>query len=197
ALTHFHPTSAWRVRLENSVGYDFANVVAAAAGLATPEVVLDPVPFSKEAITARLLDAESVQRVLPGYERRPGQIQFFEHVFDCFAAVGGKNVVVGEAGTGIGKTLAYLAAAIPFARHTGQQVVISTSSKLLQTQLLEKDIPAAAAMLGYPDLRYSVMKGRANYVCRRRLDRFLAGRQAAGASMDPEEGFASALIAAF
>src|SRR6185369_9254358 len=125
------------------------------------------------------------------------QIQFFEHVFDCFAAVGGRNVVVGEAGTGIGKTLAYLAAAIPFARHTGQQVVISTSSKLLQTQILEKDIPAAAAMLGYPDLRYSVMKGRANYVCRRRLDRFLTARQAGGATMDPEEGFASALIAAF
>ena len=196
ALTHFHPTSAWRTRLENSVGYEFASIVAAAEAL-TPDVVLEPVPFSKEAIAARLMNVDLVRTVLPEYEHRPGQIQFFEHVFDCFAAVGGRNVVVGEAGTGIGKTLAYLAAAIPFARHTGQQVVVSTSSKLLQTQLLQKDIPAAAAMLGYPDLRYSVMKGRANYVCRRRLDRFLAARQAAGASMDPEEGFASALIAAF
>src|SRR6185369_15788537 len=197
ALTHFHPTSAWRVRLENSVGYEFTSDVSDGLVPVVPDVVLDPVPFSKEAISARLLDVDNVRRVLPGYEKRPGQIQFFEHVFDCFAAVGGRNVVVGEAGTGIGKTLAYLAAAIPFARHTGQQVVISTSSKLLQTQILEKDIPAAAAMLGYPDLRYSVMKGRANYVCRRRLDRFLTARQAGGATMDPEEGFASALIAAF
>ncbi|MFN2375100.1 MAG: helicase C-terminal domain-containing protein, partial [Candidatus Binatia bacterium] len=197
ALTHFHPTSAWRVRLENGVGTDFAAAPATAAAPPRPAVTLEPVPFNKEAISARLRDVENVRRVLPEYELRPGQLQFFEHVFDCFAATGGKSVVAGEAGTGIGKTLAYLSAAIPFARHTGEQVVVSTSSKLLQTQLLEKDIPAAAALLGYGDLRYSVMKGRANYICRRRLDRFLTARQAEGATLDPEEGFASALIAAF
>jgi ATP-dependent DNA helicase DinG len=199
ALTHFHPTSAWRPRLEGSVGHDFAAPPAASTErrAPAPTVVLEAVPFSKEAIAARLRDVELVRRVLPNYELRPGQIRFFEQAFDCFAASGGKSIVAGEAGTGIGKTLGYLAAAIPFARHTGEQVVISTSGKLLQTQLLEKDIPAAAAMLGYADLRYTVMKGRGNYVCKRRLDRFLASRQAAGATLDPEEGFASALIAAF
>ncbi|HEY2775755.1 MAG TPA: helicase C-terminal domain-containing protein [Candidatus Binatia bacterium] len=197
ALTHFHPTSAWRVRLERSVGYEFADAAATAAVPVLPEVSLEPVPFSKEAIVARLHDVDGVQRVLPGYELRPGQVRFFEQVFDCFAASGGKSVVVGEAGTGIGKTLGYLAAAIPFARHSGQQVVISTSSKLLQTQLLEKDIPAAASLLGYPDLRFGVMKGRGNYICKRRLDRFLRSRQSEGPTLDPEEGYASALIAAF
>ena len=197
ALTHFHPTSAWRPRLEHGIGYDFAERQTESSIATRPAIALDPVPFTKEAITARLRDVANVKRVLPNYELRPGQLQFFEHAFGCFAADGGKSVVAGEAGTGIGKTLAYLSAAIPFARHTGEQVVVSTSSKLLQTQLLEKDIPAAAALLGYPDLRYSVMKGRGNYVCRRRLDRFLADRQARGATLDPEEGFASALIAAF
>jgi ATP-dependent DNA helicase DinG len=197
ALTHFHPRSAWRARLEHTAGYDFAARPEPAPGGTPTGAVLSPVPFDKAAIAARLRDVEEVRKVLPGYELREGQVQFFEHVFDCFAAEGGSTVVAGEAGTGIGKTLAYLAAAIPFARHRREQVVVSTSSKLLQTQLLEKDIPAAAGLLGYPDLRFSVMKGRANYVCRRRLDRFLASRQALGASLDPEEGFASALIAAF
>jgi ATP-dependent DNA helicase DinG len=197
ALQHFHPLSAWRVRLEHTAGYDFAMQLDPVPGGAPTGVVLSPVPFDKAAIAARFRDVDEVRKVLPGYELREGQVQFFEHVFDCFAAEGGSTVVAGEAGTGIGKTLAYLAAAIPFARHRGEQVVVSTSSKLLQTQLLEKDIPAAAGLLGYPDLRFSVMKGRANYVCRRRLDRFLASRQALGPSLDAEEGFASALIAAF
>jgi ATP-dependent DNA helicase DinG len=153
ALTHFHPTSTWRVRLERSVSYEFAQTTAPSDARPHPAVSLEPVPFSKEAISARLRDVENVRRVLPGYELRPGQLKFFEQAFDCFAATGGKSVVACEAGTGIGKTLGYLAAAIPFARHTGEQVVISTSSKLLQTQLLEKDIPAAAGLLGYPDLR--------------------------------------------
>jgi ATP-dependent DNA helicase DinG len=197
ALTHFHPLSAWRARLEHTAGYEFAARPEPAPGGTPTGAVLSPVPFDKAAIAARLRDVDEVRKVLPAYELREGQVQFFEHVFDCFAAENGNTVVAGEAGTGIGKTLAYLAAAIPFARHRREQVVVSTSSKLLQTQLLEKDIPAAAGLLGYPDLRFSVMKGRANYVCRRRLDRFLASRQALGATLDPEEGFASALIAAF
>ncbi|MBI5504602.1 MAG: hypothetical protein HY899_07355 [Deltaproteobacteria bacterium] len=199
ALLHFYPASPWRERLDGAVGFTFAEASprAASAGAVAEDVFLAPVPFDRSAIEARLRDVEQVRRVLPGYEFRPGQLEFFGHVFDCFAGVDGKTVAIGEAGTGIGKTLAYLAVAIPFARHRGTQVVISTSSKLLQTQLLEKDIPAAARLLGYPDLRYTVMKGRANYVCRRRLDRFLTSRQRQAPSLDNDEAFASALLAAF
>lgn len=196
ALLHFYPASPWHERLHATVGFSFVESAPQAPAVAVPDVVLPPVPFVKSAIEERLRDTLQVRRVLPGYEMRPGQIQFFGHVFDCFAGVDGKTVATGEAGTGIGKTLAYLAVAIPFARHTGQQVILSTSSKLLQTQLLEKDIPAAARLLGYPDLRYTVMKGRANYVCRRRLDRFLASRQR-DPSPNNDEAFASALLAAF
>lgn len=198
ALLHFYPASPWRERIDGAVGFTFAESVAREAAPATAgaDVSLPPVPFVKSAIEARLRDVEQVRRVLPNYEFRPGQLQFFDHVFDCFAAADGKTVAAGEAGTGIGKTLAYLAVAIPYARHSGSQVVLSTSSKLLQTQLLEKDIPAAARLLGYPELRYTVMKGRANYVCRRRLDRFLTSRQRQP-SLDNDEAFASALLAAF
>jgi ATP-dependent DNA helicase DinG len=74
----------------------------------------------------------------------------------------------------VGKSLAYLAAAIPFvmersAAGVREPVVVSTRTKLLQDQLLDKDIPAAAAMFGYPGLRALSIKGRANYVCGRRL----------------------------
>lgn len=197
ALVHFHPTSGWRRRLEGAVGFAGADRPGDDEGPPPARPFLPPVAFSKDAIRARLADVESVRRVLPDYEYREGQVAFFEHVFDCFSGSAGKDIVAGEAGTGIGKTLGYLAAAIPFARERGEQVVVSTSSKLLQTQLLEKDIPAAAALLGYPDLAFTVMKGRANYVCRRRLDRFLAARQSEGPTMDADEAFASALIAAF
>jgi ATP-dependent DNA helicase DinG len=84
-----------------------------------------------------------------------------------------------EGGTGVGKSLAYLAALIPFAmeRAAGgirEPIVISTRTKLLQDQLLLKDIPAVAAFLGYPDLRAMSIKGRANYVCARRCGQVLA-----------------------
>jgi len=198
ALVHFHPTSPWRDRLERIIGF----TVAERADIAVPsppfnDIVLEPVPFSWEAIAARLSDLGQARRVLPEYELRPGQLEFARHVFDCFAADSHATITVGEAGTGIGKTLAYLAVAIPFARHSGRQVVISTSSKLLQTQLLEKDIPTASRLLGHGDLRFTVMKGRANYVCLRRLDRFLESRQRHGPAGDPNEAFATALIAAF
>ena len=104
-----------------------------------------------------------------------------------------------EGGTGVGKSLAYLAAAIPFAmeRAAGgnhEPVVVSTRTKLLQDQLLGKDIPAAAAMLGHPGLRALSIKGRANYVCSRRLEQVLAeGREP---SIFAQDRFAYAALAA-
>jgi ATP-dependent DNA helicase DinG len=83
----------------------------------------------------------------------------------------------------VGKSLAYLAAAIPFAAERAAEgergpLVISTRTKLLQDQLLGKDIPAAAAMLGHPGIRALSIKGRANYACARRLAQVLAeGRE--------------------
>jgi ATP-dependent DNA helicase DinG len=152
------------------------------------------VPWDLEAIAARLRDEAACREVLPGYEAREGQLELLAAVHAAFTGRDGKSVRVCEAGTGIGKTLAYLAIAIPFARATGQRVIVSTSSKLLQTQLVEKDIPTAARILGYSDLRFTVMKGRANYLCRRRLDRFLDRESA----LFPEpSSFPLALLCAF
>jgi ATP-dependent DNA helicase DinG len=139
-----------------------------------------PVPFDEEAIAAVLADEERGRRYLPGYRARAEQIELARQFVRAFDE-GGALLV--EGGTGVGKSLAYLAAAIPFAmeRAAGgvhEPVVISTRTKLLQDQLLLKDIAAAARFLGYPELRALSIKGRANYVCERRLEGVLAeGRE--------------------
>jgi Rad3-related DNA helicase len=139
-----------------------------------------PVPFDEDAIAATLADANRGRRYFPNYRVREQQIELARH-FVRNLAEGGRSLL--EGGTGVGKSLAYLAAAIPFAmeRAAGQDstpVLISTRTKLLQDQLLDKDIPAAAAMFGYPDIKVVSIKGRANYVCARRITQVLAeGRQ--------------------
>jgi len=135
-----------------------------------------PVPFDEDAIAAALADEERGRRYLPGYRVREEQIELARQ-FTRALDDGGALLV--EGGTGVGKSLAYLAAAIPFAmeRAAGgvdEPVVISTRTKLLQDQLLLKDIAAAACFLGYPELRALSIKGRANYVCERRLEAVLA-----------------------
>lgn len=75
------------------------------------------------------------------------------------------GVLLVEAGTGTGKTIAYLIPALL----SGKRVLISTGTKTLQEQILNKDIPAAAAALGRP-VRATVMKGRSNYLCLHRLE---------------------------
>ncbi len=193
ALERFHPSSPWlgRLRRAPSSRVDRRPVEPARHPAGEPP---PPVPFDLEAIAERLEQVEIAERVIPGYRYRPEQRRLLEHVFDCFTGADGKTVRICEAGTGIGKTLAYLAVAVPFARETGAQVIVSTSSKLLQRQLIEKDIPAAAWLTGHGDLRYTLMKGRANYLCRARLDRFL---DQSAAQLPPPDSFPLALIAAF
>jgi len=138
------------------------------------------IPFDEEAIATALADAERGRRYFPQYRVREEQIRMARQ-FARTLSEGGRLLL--EGGTGVGKSLAYLAAAIPFtmeraAGGSRDPVVISTRTKLLQDQLLEKDIPAAAAMLGYPDLKAVSIKGRANYVCSRRCAQVLGeGRE--------------------
>jgi Rad3-related DNA helicase/DNA polymerase III epsilon subunit-like protein len=134
------------------------------------------VPFDADAIAAVLADEARGRRHFPRYRVREPQIRMARE-FVRLLDEGGRLLL--EGGTGVGKSLAYLAAAIPFAmeRAAGgvrDPVVVSTRTKVLQDQLLGKDIPAAAAMLGYPDLRAMSIKGRANYLCRRRTQQVLA-----------------------
>ncbi|MCL5006227.1 MAG: DEAD/DEAH box helicase [Acidobacteria bacterium] len=96
----------------------------------------------------------------PRFEYRPGQLEMAENVES--ALENGQHLIV-EAGTGTGKTLAYLAPLI----RSGQRVVISTGTKNLQEQLFYKDIPFLKKL--FPRLRATLMKGRQNYLCRQKL----------------------------
>jgi ATP-dependent DNA helicase DinG len=96
----------------------------------------------------------------PAYEFRRGQLQMAEAVEK---ALNEKRHLIVEAGTGTGKTLAYL---LPVIR-SGKRVIISTGTKTLQEQLFRKDLPFLQEHLG--ELRVCYMKGRANYLCRKKL----------------------------
>lgn len=102
-----------------------------------------------------------LERSHPNYEFRPGQLQMAQ---DVEAAFRDRRHLLVEAGTGTGKTLAYLIPAIA----SGRRVVISTGTKNLQDQLYYKDIPFLEEQLGRP-LRVCYMKGRANYLCRQKV----------------------------
>ena len=97
----------------------------------------------------------------PNYEYRAGQLRMAQAVESAFRE---RRHLLVEAGTGTGKTLAYLIPALA----SGQRVVISTGTKNLQDQLYLKDIPFLAEHLGRP-LRVCYMKGRANYLCRQKV----------------------------
>jgi ATP-dependent DNA helicase DinG len=103
-------------------------------------------------------------RALPTYEERPAQTRLARAVGEVLT---GGGVLLAEAGTGTGKTLAYLLPAVEL----GRRVVISTGTKNLQEQLINKDLPLLAQALGR-DLSVAVMKGRGNYLCLLRYKSF-------------------------
>ncbi len=102
--------------------------------------------------------AESLER----YEDRPDQIRMAGSVL---SALEKRSILIVEAGTGTGKTLAYLVPAI----YSGGRVVISTGTKALQEQLVNKDLPVLTRRF---KIEAAVMKGRNNYLCRRRYREF-------------------------
>ncbi|HEY2511099.1 MAG TPA: ATP-dependent DNA helicase, partial [Polyangiaceae bacterium] len=106
---------------------------------------------------------------LPGYEDRPGQLAMAEAVEEALAH---DRPLFVEAGTGTGKTLAYLVPAIL----SGKKVVVSTATRALQEQIFAKDLPILRSILGAVgiEFRVALMKGLSNYVCKRRLSELLA-----------------------
>src|SRR5436305_8001319 len=99
---------------------------------------------------------------LPGRESRPQQVEMAKAV--AAALAGGRPLVV-RAGTGVGKSLAYLCGAVPHLLDGGDhRVVIATATKALQDQLAGKDLPTVVAV--EKGLTWAVLKGRSNYLCR-------------------------------
>src|SRR4029453_14794861 len=103
-----------------------------------------------------------LEQKLGDYEFRPSQIRMADAVSQ---ALDGQEHVIIEAGTGTGKTLAYL---LPALLH-GQRILVSTGTKTLQDQIFYKDIPLLEAVLDRP-IRAAYLKGRNNYLCRVKLE---------------------------
>jgi ATP-dependent DNA helicase DinG len=126
----------------------------------------------KASLNERVVEVFSpdgpLARALPAFESRPGQLEMARTVADAFEKGG---VVLAEAGTGTGKTLAYLVPAVL----SGGRVLISTGTKNLQEQIYFKDIPALRDALGI-NFTATYMKGRANYLCLHRLDQLVDGQ---------------------
>jgi len=107
-------------------------------------------------------DATALAAALPGYAARAGQAEMAHAVAEAIDN-GGRLVV--EAGTGTGKTLAYLLPAMA----SGRKIIVSTATRYLQSQLDDKDVPLAQTVLGRR-MHVTVLKGRANYLCLHRLN---------------------------
>ena len=122
---------------------------------------------------------------IPDYEFRQEQVDMAIRVTEALNA--SKHLVV-EAGTGTGKSLAYLVPAILWAVANDMPVVVSTNTKNLQSQLLGKDLPLLTGLVGR-GLKAAVIKGRRNYLCVRKL---LFALEHAGLDLSPEERLALA-----
>lgn len=130
-----------------------------------------------DLVVSLLRAGSPLATAMPGFEERPQQVEMALKVAEALNE--GKRLIV-EAGTGVGKSLAYLLPAALYALQNSKRVVISTNTINLQAQLLHKDMPvlvkALTGVKGLPvqDLRYTQLKGRANYLCLRRWSRLRA-----------------------
>ncbi len=145
----------------------------------TPEGTIKPLDL--KWLTAFLSEGGAMAEVFPGFEYRPGQVSMMKRVAQ---ALNDSEQVVVEAGTGIGKSIAYLLPAIVFALENSTPVVVSTNTINLQEQLMSKDIPdllqvlaKAKKRLAGSELHIAQLKGRSNYLCLRRWN---AWRQTPG-----------------
>ncbi|MEA3409434.1 MAG: DEAD/DEAH box helicase, partial [Candidatus Eisenbacteria bacterium] len=117
-----------------------------------------------DELEAMFSEDGTIGRELPGYEVRREQLRMLRAVGDSL--MGGVHLIV-EAGTGVGKSLAYLIPAVHFAVSNGERVIVSTNTKNLQEQLFLRDIPFLERVLDV-DFSASLLKGRGNYICQSR-----------------------------
>src|SRR5512143_1508480 len=125
----------------------------------------DVAPIDTQAIAALLENDGAFEQTFPHFEHRPQQVQMLRAVSDAFNE--GQHLLV-EAGTGTGKSIAYLLPAIHWAVQNGQRVLVSTNTINLQEQLAAKDIPDLQKILPF-EFRAAVLKGRSHYLCPTRL----------------------------
>jgi predicted DnaQ family exonuclease/DinG family helicase len=135
--------------------------------------------LNPEILAALLTEGGPLAKAFPAYEQRPQQVAMLKAVAEAFN--NDEHLIV-EAGTGVGKSLAYLIPAIAFALRNSRRVVVSTNTITLQDQLYNKDIPDIQRILGAKpgvpsplgpgEIRVVTLKGRSNYLCTRRWNSF-------------------------
>jgi ATP-dependent DNA helicase DinG len=131
---------------------------------------LDP-----DAVSDDLGPAGAVAAVLPRYEDRPSQRDMAAEVARLYND-GGVGLL--EAGTGVGKSLGYLVPALRWAAANGERTIVSTNTINLQEQLVGKDLPFLSGALGDQKVRFALLKGWRNYICRYRLEQARASGNA-------------------
>jgi ATP-dependent DNA helicase DinG len=136
--------------------------IPAVPGVTRPKACTTSTGALRDAVGGVFSPDGPLARLLPDFEPRAGQVEMATAIADAFESGG---IVLAEAGTGTGKTLAYLVPAIL----KRERVLISTGTKTLQEQIYFKDIPVLRDALGVP-FTAAYMKGRANYLCLHRLD---------------------------
>ncbi len=121
-------------------------------------------PIDPEELESSLAPDGPIARAHPAYEDRPGQRDFAHEIALAYNEGG---IRIAEAGTGIGKSIAYLIPAVLWASRNRERTVVSTNTINLQEQLILKDLPFLRRALGIP-FRFALVKGRHNYVSIRR-----------------------------
>lgn len=125
----------------------------------------DCTPLDPDSVAGHLAPGGTLG-TMAGYEMRPGQVDMLKSVVRAFNA---REHLMIEAGTGVGKSLAYLIPAVNWAAANDTPVVVSTATRNLQSQLVGSDIPRAVKTVAGGNVRVALLKGRSNYLCLRSL----------------------------
>ena len=151
---------------ENGLGfYIVNNTVTSVYVVVEPVLKREKIPLDELAVAALLDEDGPLAAMSKNYEVRPSQIELASSIARAFNS---GSIGVFEAGTGVGKSFAYLLPAMLWATDNSDRVVVSTGTINLQQQLIEKDIPMACRILDRP-VKAVLLKGRQNYICKRRL----------------------------
>jgi DNA polymerase-3 subunit epsilon/ATP-dependent DNA helicase DinG len=125
-----------------------------------------PIPLNVDEVASVLEYGGPFSQYFETFEQRPEQVDMLRAVTNALSF--GSHLMV-EAGTGVGKSFAYLVPAALFAKQNNTRVVVSTNTINLQDQLVQRDLPNLSQALNL-DFRFALLKGRSNYLCPRRLE---------------------------
>jgi predicted DnaQ family exonuclease/DinG family helicase len=186
-MARFSPAGALKTMLFNSIGRKRPSPLPHDRRLPKlPKKLPEPENLKRldeEAVRACFNAGGSLSKVMKDYVPRPSQA-------DMAAAVARSlntgSYCIAEAGTGVGKSLAYLAPAAQWALTNNTRLLVSSFTRNIGDQLVKRDLPVMRRLCG-DGFRYSVLKGRGNYLCINRWKRLLAGQHG---NLSPRERFA-------